>query len=40
MSNTEPLIETFYDAITNTTIQRELTKEEMALLPELEQNEE
>jgi hypothetical protein len=34
------MIETFYDATTDTTIQRELTAEEIASLPELEQNEE
>jgi hypothetical protein len=34
MSNTEPLIGTFYDAITGMTVTRELTAEEIAALPE------
>jgi hypothetical protein len=36
MSNTEPIIETFYDAATGITIQRELTLEEIASLPKAE----
>jgi hypothetical protein len=36
MSNTEPILETFYDATTDTTIQRELTPEEIASLPKAE----
>lgn len=34
MSNTEPIIETFYNAATGETIARELTPEEIAALPE------
>lgn len=34
MSNTEPLLGTFHDAITGKTITRELTAEEIAALPE------
>jgi len=33
MSNTEPLLGTFHDAITGETITRELTAEEIAALP-------
>ena len=33
MSNTEPVIGTFHDAITGETIVRELTADEIALLP-------
>jgi hypothetical protein len=36
MRNTEPIVETFYDATTDTTIQRELTAEELAQLPKAE----
>ena len=34
MSNIEPIIGTFHDAVTNKTIVRELTANEIALLPE------
>ena len=34
MSNTKPLQGTFHDAITGETITRELTPEEIALLPD------
>jgi hypothetical protein len=34
MSNTEPLLGTFHDAITGVTVTRELTPDEIALLPE------
>jgi hypothetical protein len=34
MSNTEPLLGSFHDALTGETITRELTSEEIALLPE------
>jgi hypothetical protein len=34
MSNTEPILGTFHDAITGETITRELTEQEIALLPE------
>jgi hypothetical protein len=34
MSNTEPLLGTFHDAITGETVTRELTPEEIELLPE------
>jgi hypothetical protein len=34
MSNTEPLLGTFHDAVTGETITRELTPNEMALLPQ------
>jgi hypothetical protein len=34
MSNTEPLLGTFHDALTGETITRELTADEIALLPE------
>ena len=34
MSNTEPIIETFYNAATGETITRELTPKEIAALPE------
>ena len=34
MSNTEPINGTFYDAITDETVTRELTPEEIAELPE------
>jgi hypothetical protein len=33
MSNTEPLLGTFYDAITGETVTRELTADEIAALP-------
>ena len=33
MSNTEPLLGTFHDALTGETITRELTEEEIAALP-------
>ena len=33
MSNTEPLLGTFHDAITGETITRELTPQEIAALP-------
>ena len=34
MSNDEPLLGTFHDALTGETITRELTAEEVAALPE------
>jgi hypothetical protein len=34
MSNTEPLLGTFHDAITGVTVTRELTADEIALLPQ------
>ena len=34
MSNIEPLLGTFHDAITGETVTRELTADEIALLPE------
>ena len=34
MSNTEPLLGTFHDAITGETIVRELTPDEIAALPQ------
>ena len=34
MSNTEPLLGTFHDALTGETITRELTADEIALLPQ------
>ena len=34
MSNTEPLLGTFHDAITGETITRELTSDEIAALPQ------
>lgn len=34
MSNTEPLLGTFHDAVTGETITRELTADEIALLPQ------
>lgn len=33
MSNNEPIIGIFHDALTNETVTRELTLEELALLP-------
>jgi hypothetical protein len=34
VSNIEPILETFYDALTGETVTRELTAEEIAALPE------
>jgi hypothetical protein len=34
MSNTEPILGTFHDAITGETITRELTPDEIAALPQ------
>ncbi len=39
MSNTNPIIGTFHDVLTGEVVVRELTAEEIAAMPQVEENE-